>query len=123
MIRIASRRAIEPDLIMGQAIGVIETSGMPAALVTADLLGKAANVRVIGLENTNAGRISVLIQGYTGDVQAAIAAVVKTLKRHPGIILLGHHVIPCPDGQVNLRQWHLGDRQTALPDSVEWLDD
>ena len=108
---------------MGQAIGVIETSGMPAALVTADLLGKAANVRVIGLENTNAGRISVLIQGHTGDVQAAIAVTIKTLKHHPGMTLLGHHVIPYPDGQVDVRQWLLGGRQTALQDSVEWLDD
>ena len=107
---------------MGQAIGVIETSGMPAAMVTADLLGKAANVHVIGLENTNAGRISVLIQGHTGDVQAAIATAVETLKHHPSMTLLGHHVIPCPDGQVNMRQWW-GDRQTALQDSVEWLDD
>ena len=108
---------------MGQAIGVIETSGMPAALVTADLLGKAANVRVIGLENTNAGRISVLVQGHTGDVQAAITAAVETLKGHPGMTLLGHHMIPCPDGQVDMPAWLLGGRQTTLQDSVEWLDD
>jgi|GEM_PF-718791 len=107
---------------MKQAIGVVETCGMPGALVTADVMGKAADVQVVALENTHAGRISVIIRGPIGAVQAAIAAATQALQDHPGISLLGHHILPCPDESVD--RIGLGGRRPSLPtDSVEWLDD
>lgn len=108
---------------MKQAIGVIETCGMPGALVTADVMGKAADVRVVGLENTNAGRISVIIRGPTGAVQSAIAAATQALRDHPGISLLGHHILPCPDESVDMIGMGGRHRSIAASPEVEWLDD
>ncbi|MEM9117524.1 MAG: BMC domain-containing protein [Cyanobacteria bacterium P01_F01_bin.56] len=108
---------------MQQAIGVIETAGMPGALVTADVMGKAANVQVVGLENTDAGRISVIIRGSTGAVQAAIAAAMQVLQAHPGITLLGSHIVPCPDTSVDMMGWLQADQTLPPQGSVEWLDD
>lgn len=108
---------------MQQAIGVIETCGMPGALVTADVMGKAANVQVVGLENTDAGRISVIIRGSTGAVQTAIAVATKALQTHPGMTLLGSHIVPCPDASVDNMGAHWPYRASSQQDSVEWLDD
>ena len=108
---------------MNQAIGVIETCGMPAAIVTADILGKGADIQVVGLENTDAGRISVIIRGQTGAIHAAISAAMAALKYHPGTIVLGHHIIPCPDEAVDLNGGMGSERQSISSNSVEWLDD
>ncbi|MGF1459504.1 MAG: BMC domain-containing protein [Leptolyngbyaceae cyanobacterium] len=108
---------------MGQALGVIETCGMPSALITADGLSKAANVHVLGLENTNAGRISVVIRGQTGEVEIAIATVMQALKGKPGVVTLGYHVIPCPDDSVDLLNLRRSYHPVIEASSVEWLDD
>jgi microcompartment protein CcmL/EutN len=106
-----------------QAIGVIETCGMPAAIVAADILGKSAAVRVVGLENTNAGRISVIIRGYTGAVQVAISSAVEALRTHPGATILGHHMIPCPEASADQTGLLSGFQNRPMDDTVEWLDD
>jgi len=108
---------------MKQAIGVVETCGMPGALVTADVMGKAADVQVVGLENTNAGRISVIIRGSTGAVQSAIAAATQALRDHPRMFLLGHHILPCPDGAVDRVGMGGLNRSATASEDVEWLDD
>lgn len=109
---------------INQAIGVIETCGMPAAIVTADILGKSAAVQVVGLENTDAGRISIIIRGDTGAVQTAIAAAITALQKHPGAIVLGHHIVPCPDSSADASGLLGGSyHQRISNDSVEWLDD
>jgi microcompartment protein CcmL/EutN len=105
------------------ALGVIETCGMPAAIITADILEKAADVRVTGLENTDAGRISVIIQGQTGAVQAAIKMAIATLRNHSGVIVLGHHIIPCPDASTGVMSLLRRSLQGMADHSVEWLDD
>lgn len=108
---------------MKQAIGVVETCGMPSALVTADVMGKAADVQVVGLENTHAGRISVIIRGPTGAVQSAIAAATQALRDRPGIALLGHHIVPCPDESVDIVGLGGLNRSATAAEEVTWLDD
>lgn len=107
--------------MMQQAIGVIETCGMPSALVIADTMGKTANVQILGFENTDAGRISVIIQGTTGAVKAAIAAATSNLAGQTSG-LLGHHILPCPNGAINIAAI-LHRRSSVQSDSLEWLDD
>ncbi|MBE7382941.1 MAG: BMC domain-containing protein [Leptolyngbya sp. SIO1E4] len=107
---------------MAQAMGVIETCGVPAALVAADIMGKSASVQVVGIENTDLARISVMIRGSTGAVKTALMAAVSGLAQHPGAKVLGYHLLPCPTGDTDtimtLRQIHrLSD------DELDWLDD
>ncbi|RZM82479.1 BMC domain-containing protein [Leptolyngbya iicbica] len=108
---------------MQQAIGVVETCGMPGALVIADIMGKSANIRVVGLENTDSGRISVIIRGSTGALQAAIAAAQAAQTAHPSVSLLGHHIVPCPDNSVEPMGQPRPSRRFSQSNSVEWLDD
>jgi microcompartment protein CcmL/EutN len=108
---------------MQQAIGVVETCGMPGALVIADMMGKGANIQVVGLENTDSGRISVIIRGSTGAVQAAIAAVQVAQTNKPDLVLIGHHIVPCPDSTVEPMGLPRSNRSFSQANSVEWLDD
>ncbi|MEW5958998.1 MAG: BMC domain-containing protein [Chloroflexota bacterium] len=58
-----------------KAVGLIETIGLVAALEAADSAAKAANVKVLGYENTKGGgRITVKFVGEVGAVKAAVAA-------------------------------------------------
>ncbi|WP_411680783.1 BMC domain-containing protein [Clostridium thailandense] len=58
-----------------EALGVIETVGMAAAIEAADSCVKSANVELIGYELTKgSGLVTIKIQGNVGAVKAAIEA-------------------------------------------------
>ena len=112
------------ETVMVLAIGIIETSGMPAAIVIADVLGKSANIQVTDFENVDAGRISIVLRGSTGAVQAAISTTMRAMQSQSGIAVLGHHLIPCPDASFAPSSLWSSDRGSLFAsNSVEWLDD
>lgn len=80
------------------AIGMVETLGVPAALEAADAMVKAARVTLVGYENTDLGRITVLIRGHVAEVQTAVTAGITSLQRvtSEADLLLSHHIIPRP---------------------------
>jgi len=108
--------------MMEQAMGVLELCGTPTAIVAADIMAKAAHVAVVGIENTDGGRISVVIQGRTGDVQAALSAAIADLSQQPGATVMGHHCIPYPAGMAGsvFAQWR---SSASAEDVLGWLDD
>jgi microcompartment protein CcmL/EutN len=58
-----------------KALGLIETIGLAAAIEAADSAIKAANVKLLGYENTKGGgRITIKLVGDVGAVKAAVAA-------------------------------------------------
>lgn len=58
-----------------KALGLIETIGLAAAIEAADAATKAANVTLLGYENSKGGgMITVKVVGDVGAVKAAIAA-------------------------------------------------
>jgi len=60
---------------MKQALGLIETIGLAAAVEAADAAVKSANVHLIGYELTRGdGMVTVKIEGDVGAVNAAISA-------------------------------------------------
>lgn len=60
---------------MNKALGLIETIGLIAAIEAADAAVKAANVTLVGYENTKGGgKITVKLVGDVGAVQAAVAS-------------------------------------------------
>ena len=63
-----------------EALGLIETFGIVFILEAADAMCKAANVELIGYENTASGYISVLVRGDVGACKAAVDAGVKAVK-------------------------------------------
>ena len=60
---------------MKQALGLVEISGLSTAVVVADTMAKAANVRILEIENTKGlGDMTIKIVGDVGAVNAAVNA-------------------------------------------------
>ena len=89
------KEEIKMDL---QALGMIETRGLVAAIEAADAMLKAANVALVGTEKIGSGLVSVLVRGDVGAVKAAVEAGSAAAQRLGEIIAV--HVIPRPHGDV-----------------------
>ncbi|MCC5638516.1 carbon dioxide-concentrating mechanism protein CcmK [Nostoc sp. CHAB 5844] len=81
---------------MTLALGMIEVYGVPTAIEVGDAMCKAARITLVGYENTDLGRITVLIRGEVGEVNVAVVAGIKAVQRVNGGELLSHHTIPRP---------------------------
>jgi carbon dioxide concentrating mechanism protein CcmK len=104
--------------VINQTLGVVETLGISAAFIVADAMAKAGNVQVAGFENTDGGRVSVLIRGDIGNVRAAIRAVVSDM----GQMVIGHCLLPCSE---DVQSQTLPDREVRWQsqDTSDWLYD
>ena len=81
-----------------QALGMIETRGLTAAIEAADSMVKAAEVALVGTEKIGSGLVTVMVRGDVGAVKAAVeagAATASTLGE-----LVATHVIPRPHEDV-----------------------
>ncbi|MBD2342065.1 carbon dioxide-concentrating mechanism protein CcmK [Calothrix sp. FACHB-156] len=81
---------------MTLALGMIEVYGVPAAVEAGDAMCKAARITLVGYENTDLGRITVLIRGEVGEVTVAVGAGLEAVGRVNGGEVLSHHIIPRP---------------------------
>lgn len=63
-----------------EALGLIETFGIVFVIEAADAMCKAADVELIGFENTASGYISVLVEGDVGACKTAVDAGVKAVE-------------------------------------------
>ena len=81
-----------------EALGMIETRGLVAAIEAADAMLKAANVELVGTEKIGSGLVSVMVRGDVGAVKAAVEAGSASSSRLGEIIAT--HVIPRPHGDV-----------------------
>jgi microcompartment protein CcmL/EutN len=84
---------------MNEALGMIETRGLVAAIEAADAMVKAANVTLIGSEKIGSGLVSVMVRGDVGAVKAAVEAGGAAAARLGEVIAT--HVIPRPHGDVD----------------------
>ena len=84
---------------MQEALGMIETRGLVAAIEAADAMVKAANVTLIGSEKIGSGLVSVMVRGDVGAVKAAVEAGGAAAARLGEVIAT--HVIPRPHNDVN----------------------
>lgn len=82
---------------MAGALGLIEVKGYLGAIVAADVALKAANVRLLNIENVKAGLKTVQLSGDIGAVKAAVAAAVEVVKDKP--YYKASHVIARVDEQ------------------------
>ena len=81
-----------------EALGMIETTGLVAAIEAAAAMVKAANVVLIGTEKIGSGLVSVMIRGDVGAVKAATEAGANAAQSLGEIIAV--HVIPRPHADV-----------------------
>ena len=82
------------------ALGMIETRGLVAAIEAADAMVKAANVTLVGKEMVGGGLVSVLVRGDVGAVKAATDAGAAAADRIGALISV--HVIPRPHSEVEI---------------------
>ncbi|MNE75127.1 hypothetical protein D3C81_1569650 [compost metagenome] len=78
-----------------QAIGMIETRGLVAALDALDTMCKAAAVTMIDMKRVGSGLVTVIIEGDVAAVSSAIEAG-KTSPERTGGQLISANVIPRP---------------------------
>jgi len=81
-----------------QALGMIETKGLVAAIEAADAMVKAANVTLTGKVHVGGGLVSVFVRGDVGAVKAATDAGAAAAQRIGDLVSV--HVIPRPHGEV-----------------------
>ena len=81
-----------------EALGMIETRGLTAAIEAADSMVKAAEVVLIGTEKIGSGLVSVMVRGDVGAVKAAVEAGSNTASKLGELVAV--HVIPRPHADV-----------------------
>ena len=88
----------EVKVMTQEALGMVETRGLVAAVEAADSMLKAANVTLIGTEKIGSGLVSVMVRGDVGAVKAAVEAGSANASKLGELVAV--HVIPRPHGDV-----------------------
>ena len=77
-----------------EALGMVETRGLTAAIEAADSMVKAANVVLIGTEKIGSGLVTVMVRGDVGAVKSAVEAGAANASKLGELVAT--HVIPRP---------------------------
>ena len=81
-----------------EALGLVETRGLVAAIEAADAKVKAANVTLVGTQKHGSGLVTVMVRGDVGAVKSATEAGNAAAARLGEVIAV--HVIPRPHSDV-----------------------
>ncbi len=81
------------------ALGMVETRGLVAAIEAADAMVKAANVQLVGKEQVGGGLVTVMVRGDVGAVKAATDAGAAAAEKVGELVSV--HVIPRPHAEVD----------------------
>jgi len=90
-----NRKPREPHMANGNALGLLETQGLVAALHATDDMLKSSNVVLVGKEKIGAAYVTIMIRGDVAAVQTAIEVGKQTVERLGGKLILAD-VIPRP---------------------------
>ena len=82
----------------GSALGLVETHGLIAGIEACDAMLKAADVRLVGIEQTVAALITVKVVGETAAVRSSVEAGAAAAERVGTVV--SKHVIPRPADEV-----------------------
>lgn len=83
-----------------EALGMIETRGLVAAIEAADAMCKAANVALVGTEKIGSGLVTVMVRGDVGAVKSAVESGSAAASRLGELVAT--HVIPRPHTDVEM---------------------
>ncbi len=78
-----------------EALGMVETRGLTAAIEAADQMCKAANVKLIGTEKIGSGLVTVMVRGDVGAVNNAVERGAEMAAKLGELV--ASHVIARPD--------------------------
>ena len=88
----------EEKIMTQEALGMVETRGLTAAIEAADQMCKAANVALVGTEKIGSGLVTVMVRGDVGAVKAAVESGSAAASRLGELVAT--HVIPRPHNDV-----------------------
>jgi ethanolamine utilization protein EutM len=71
-----------------QALGLLETQGLVAALHATDDMLKSSNVTLVGKEKIGAAYVTIIVRGDVAAVQTAVATGKATVERLGGKLIL-----------------------------------
>lgn len=91
-------KIMEVNKMTQQALGMVETRGLTAAIEAADAMLKAANVELVGTEKIGSGLVSVMVRGDVGAVKSAVEAGGANAAKLGELVAT--HVIPRPHNDV-----------------------
>ncbi len=94
----AEERKVEVRIMAQEALGMVETRGLTAAIEAADSMCKAANVVLVGTEKIGSGLVTVMVRGDVGAVKSAVEAGGSNASRLGELVAT--HVIPRPHTDV-----------------------
>ena len=83
-----------------EALGMVETRGLVAAVEAADAMCKAANVTLVGTEKIGSGLVTVMVRGDVGAVKSAVESGASSASRLGELVAT--HVIPRPHTDVEM---------------------
>ncbi len=92
----------------GEALGLIETRGLVAAIEALDACLKAAQVNLAGLDFVTGGLVAIRVTGDVGAVKAAVSAGDSAARRVGTVV--SAHVIPRPDAGIRGLAYGPGSR-------------
>ncbi|MCM1045683.1 MAG: BMC domain-containing protein [Candidatus Gastranaerophilales bacterium] len=85
---------------MGTSYGLIEVSGVVAAIESLDAMCKAASVALLTWERKLGGRlVTLIVEGDVADVTAAVDAAIQITKEN-GHIMAAYGVIAAPTDEI-----------------------
>ncbi len=93
-----AKTTVKEKKVMMEALGMVETRGLVAAIEASDAMVKAANVVLVGSEKIGSGLVSVMVRGDVGAVKAAVEAGGAAASALGEVVAT--HVIPRPHGDV-----------------------
>ena len=88
----------EEKIMTQEALGMVETRGLTAAIEAADQMCKAANVALVGTEKIGSGLVTVMVRGDVGAVKSAVESGSAAASRLGELVAT--HVIPRPHTDV-----------------------
>lgn len=84
---------------MKQAIGIVETKSLVAAIQASDTMVKAADVHVVDFNYVGSGIVAVIVSGEVAAVTAAVESATETVAGMAEII--SSNVIARPHDEVD----------------------
>lgn len=79
---------------MRESVGMVEVQGVAAALAVADVMAKAGDVRMAGIESNALGGMGIKVAGSTADVRMAVEAgeaMSRRMNAHVGSAAWAHY--------------------------------
>ena len=83
-----------------EALGMVETRGLTAAIEAADAMTKAAEVVLVGTEKIGSGLVTVMVRGDVGAVKSSVEAGANSASSLGELVAT--HVIPRPHSDVEM---------------------